>query len=96
VKTHGGGLIGHFIVAKTLDVLHRHFYLPKMKRDGQKICEQCIVSRKAKSRVQPYRLYTLLLVPTEPWIDISMNFVLGLPKSLKGRDFIFIVVDRFF
>jgi hypothetical protein len=34
-------------------------------------------------------------VPTEPWVDISMNFVLGLPRSKKGRDSIFIVVDRF-
>jgi hypothetical protein len=32
-------------------------------------------------------------VPTEPWVDISMKFVLGLPRSKKGRDSI--VVDRF-
>lgn len=95
-ETHGGGLIRHFNVAKTLNVLHGHFYMPKIKRDGQKICEQCIVSRKEKSKVQPHRLYTPLLVPTEPWIDISMDFVLDLPRSLKCRDFIFIVVDKFF
>jgi len=32
-EAHGGGLMGHFGVAKTLDVLHEHFYWPKMKRD---------------------------------------------------------------
>jgi hypothetical protein len=25
-EAHGGGLMGHFGVAKTLDVLHEHFY----------------------------------------------------------------------
>jgi len=34
-------------------------------------------------------------VPSEPWVDISMDFVLGLLKSKKGRYSIFIVVDRF-
>jgi hypothetical protein len=31
-EAHGGGLMGHFGVRKTLDVLHEHFFfLPKMK-----------------------------------------------------------------
>jgi hypothetical protein len=50
-EAYGGGLMGHFGVAKTLDVLHDHFYWPKMKRGVQPICEQCIACRKAKSRV---------------------------------------------
>ena len=82
-EAHGGGLLGHFGVAKTLDVLHEHFYWPKMKRDVQRIFEQCITCRKAKSRVQPHGLYTPLPVPIEPWVDIYMDFVLGLPGQRK-------------
>ncbi|XP_028764585.1 uncharacterized protein LOC114722675, partial [Neltuma alba] len=94
-EAHGGGLMGHFGVKKTLDVLHEHFFWPKMKRDVERICAKCITCKKAKSRVLPHGLYTPLPVPSEPWVDISMDFILGLPRSRKGMDSIFVVVDRF-
>ena len=47
-EAHGGGLMGYFGVVKTLDVLHEHFYQPKMKKDVQRICDKCITWRKSK------------------------------------------------
>ena len=64
-----------------------------MRRDVIRICGRCITCRKAKSKVLPHRLYTLLPVPSEPWVDI--DFVLGLSRTKRGRDSIFVVVNRF-
>ncbi|XP_057469634.1 uncharacterized protein LOC130758701 [Actinidia eriantha] len=94
-ESHGGGLMGHFGIAKTLAILQEHFYWPHMKRDIERICGRCITCKQAKSQVQHHGLYTPLPLPSEPWIDISMDFVLGLPRSKRGKDSVFVVVDRF-
>ena len=70
------------------------FFGPKMKCDVERACARCITYRQAKSRVIPHGLYTPLPVPSAPRVDISMDFVLGFPRSRKGRDSIFMVVDR--
>ncbi|XP_019058301.1 PREDICTED: uncharacterized protein LOC109116762 [Tarenaya hassleriana] len=94
-EAHSGGLMGHFGVAKTLTVLQEHFYWSHLKRDVEQICARCIVCKKLKSRLQPHGLYSPLSIPSHPWTDISMDFVLGLPRTRTGRDSIFVVVDRF-
>jgi hypothetical protein len=92
-EAHGGGLMGHFGVAKTLGILHEHFFWPHVKRDVERICEKCITCKKAKSKLKPHGLYTPLPIPSEPWTDISMDFVLDLPRTMRGRDSVFVVVD---
>ena len=87
--------MGHFGITKTLAILHEHFYWPKMKRDVERICDQCLTCKHAKSKLMPHGLYTPLPVPSEPWVDISMDFMLCLPRTKRGRDSIFVVVDRF-
>ncbi|KAL2225724.1 UNVERIFIED_CONTAM: Transposon Ty3-I Gag-Pol polyprotein [Sesamum indicum] len=94
-EAHSGGLMGHFGISKTLGVLSEHFYWAKMRRDVEKFVGKCIVCHKAKSKLNPHGLYMPLPIPSVPWEDISMDFVLGLPRSKRGRDSIFVVVDRF-
>ena len=94
-EAHAGGLMGHFDAKKTEQILADHFFWPKMRRDVERHVLRCESCHKAKSRLNPHGLYTPLPIPSVPWEDISMDFVLGLPRTKQGRDSIFVVVDRF-
>jgi hypothetical protein len=86
--------MGHFHVKKTEDILAAHFFWPTMRRDVQFIA-RCTTCQNSKSRLNPDGLYMPLLAPSVPWEDISMDFVLRFPSTKRGRDSIFVVVDRF-
>jgi hypothetical protein len=94
-KAHGGGLMGYFGVKKMEDVLAAHFFWPQMRRDVERSVSRCTICNKAKSRLNPHDLYMPLPIPHAPWEDISMDFILGLPRTKSGWDSVFVVVDRF-
>ena len=94
-ESHAGGLMGHFDWKKTYELLAYHFYWPRMRRDVERLVQLCVTCHKAKSKLNPHSLYTPLPIPKVPWEDISMDFVLGLPRTKRGSDSIFVVVDRF-
>jgi hypothetical protein len=61
---HGGGLMGHFGVKKTKDILATHFFWLKMRRDVVHFVAHCTTYQKAKSRLNPHGLYMPLPAPS--------------------------------
>ena len=68
---------------------------PGMKRDIAKYVAECDVCRRVKAEHQ--RLAGVLKpldIPYWKWDKIEMDFVTGFPKSKRGNDAIFVVIDR--
>lgn len=93
-EAHGGFLAGHIGLNKTLKVIRDHFFWPKMGEDVHRVVSRCFIYHKVKSQFH-YGLYTPLPVPVRPWEDISMDFVVALPRTQRGNDSIMVVIDRF-
>ena len=75
--------------------MERQFYWLGLKRGVAKIVGQCRTCQLAKHRKQNTGLYTPLPVPDHLWQDVSMDFVLALPRTFRKHDSILVVVDCF-
>jgi hypothetical protein len=94
-ENHIGDLAGHFCHDKTFAQLSSLYYWPGMRADVKKFVDRCKNFQHAERKRQNTGLYQPLPIPERPWDEISMDFVLGLPKTQKGSDSIFVVADIF-
>ncbi|KAI0520448.1 hypothetical protein KFK09_007923 [Dendrobium nobile] len=94
-ELHSEGLSAHAGKAKTLEQMKDRFYWPHLNRDVNRFVERCPVCQIYKGNAQNTGFYTPLPVPNSIWEDVSMDFVLGLPRTKHGADSIMVVVDRF-
>ena len=73
--------------------LEERYYWPRLRKDVTIVVKSSLVCKVVKSQAQSTSLYTPFPVLKDSWEYLSMNFMLGLPCTQKGVDFIFMVVD---
>ena len=75
--------------------LKKLFWWKNMKADiaGHVMCYDIYNRIKAKHQ-RPAGLLKPLDVPIWKWESISMDFIVGLPRAMKGHDSIWVIVDR--
>ena len=90
---------GHFGQRRTHATILRHYWWPHIGQDILRYVKTCDICQRMKvPRHKPYGLLSPLSVPKEPWQDISLDYIVGLPPSARdGRayDAILVVVDRY-
>lgn len=86
---------GHVGRDRTLQLATSSYFWPTMRRDVERFVSRCHICQLAKGKASNAGLYLPLPIPTQPWTHVSMDFVLGLPRTQRGHDSIFVVVDRF-
>ena len=90
---HDHPLAGHPGQTKTLELIRRDYFWPKMCDDVTAFVKSCITCRRVKAcRHQPYGMLQQLPIPKRPWHSLSMDFIEQLPPSL-GYTTILVIVD---
>jgi hypothetical protein len=94
-ELHKRPYTGHPGYQKMITAIRKQFYWPGLKKDIANYLDKCLECQQVK--VEHRHLVGLLQplpIPEWKWETISMDFIIGLPKSTKKNDSIMVVVDK--
>ena len=92
---HNTPISGHPGRWKTLELVMRNYWWPGISKFVLNYVDGCDTCQRGKSYPEmPAGKLMPNPIPTGPWIDISVDFITGLPEA-QGYDAIFVVCDRF-
>ena len=66
-----------------------------MKKNVADFVARCLTCQQVKAEHQaPSGMLQPLSIPVWKWENITMDFVMGLPRTLKGYNAVWVIVDR--
>ena len=88
LSIHPGG-------TKMYQDLKEIFWWHGMQREIASYVAKCDTCQRVKAEHQrPAGLLQPLKIPEWKWEEVGMDFITGLPRSNRGHDFIWVIVDR--
>ena len=92
---HSSSYSMHPGITKMYHDLKDHYWWDGMKRDVTEFVTKCMTCQQVKAEHQkPAGLLQPIEIPQWKWEEITMDFMIGLPKTPKGHDSIWVIVDR--
>ena len=86
---------GHFGADKTLDLLNRQYYWPRMRQSVEAYVRSCESCQRCKAvNAKPYGPMQPLAIPPSPWHTVTLDLITGLPATTSGYDAITVFVDK--
>ncbi|KAL0559345.1 hypothetical protein IC582_003954 [Cucumis melo] len=94
-EAHSSPFSMHPGSTKMYQDLKRVYWWRNMKREVAEFVSKCLVCQQVKApRQKPAGLLQPLSIPEWKWENVSMDFITGLPRTLRGFTVIWVVVDR--
>ncbi|KAG8503648.1 hypothetical protein CXB51_001631 [Gossypium anomalum] len=94
-EAHSSSLSIHPGSTKMYNDLKKLYWWVGMKRDISEFVSRCLICQQVKAEHQvPSGLLQPVLVPEWKWDRVTMDFVTGLPLTLKKKDAIWVVIDK--
>ena len=94
-EAHSSAYAMHPGSTKMYRTLKDHYWWRGMKREIAEFVSKCLTCQQIKIEHQkPAGLLQPLSIPEWKWERITMDFVTGLPKTQRGHDAIWVIVDR--
>ncbi|KAL4028091.1 hypothetical protein IC575_011283 [Cucumis melo] len=94
-EAHSSPFSMHPGSTKMYEDLKRVYWWRNMKREVAEFVSRCLVCQQVKApRQKPAGLLQPLSIPEWKWENVSMDFITGLPRTLRGFTVIWVVVDR--